>query len=126
MTGAHGTFGINVDQGIVWFIDVASASLKAASLWGVQNPPVDQLPALRQMSDLAWGFWHEAHGGSNLGHITKFIVPQIINEDTLSVIKQALETYEVPEGQERLTALPAWPGVTFDIETDQGKALLGK
>ncbi|XPT03569.1 Mitochondrial import inner membrane translocase subunit tim8 [Ascochyta lentis] len=124
-TGAHGTFGINVDQGIVWFIDVASAPLKASSLWGVEEPPADQLPALRQMSDLAWGFWHEAHAGSNLGHITKFIVPQIINQDTLDVIKQALATYAVPEGQQRLAAVPTWPGVTFDIETDQGKALLG-
>lgn len=78
------------------------------------------------MSDLAWGFWHEAHSGSNLGHITKFIVPQIINEETLSVIKQALETYTVPEGQVRVTTLPTWPGITFDIETDQGKALLGR
>ncbi|KZM28677.1 uncharacterized protein EKO05_0009934 [Ascochyta rabiei] len=124
-TGAHGTFGINVNEGIVWFIDRASAPLKAASLWGVENPPVDQLPALRQMSDLAWGFWHEAHGGSNLGHITKFIIPQIINQDTVGAIQQALATHTVPEGQQRLTAVPTWPGVTFDIETDQGKALLG-
>ncbi|KAJ4347557.1 Mitochondrial import inner membrane translocase subunit tim8 [Ascochyta clinopodiicola] len=124
-TGAHATFGVNVHEGILWFIDRASAPLKAASLWGVEKPPVDQLPALRQMSDLAWGFWHEAHGGSNLGHITKFIIPQIINQDTIGVIERVLATYIVPDGQQRLTAVPIWPGVTFDVETDQGKALLG-
>ena len=107
------------------FIDVASAPKKAAELWKVEKAPADQLPALRQMSDLSWGFWHEAHGGRNLGHITKFIVPQIINDETLRLIDQALKTYEVPEGKDRLDTLPAWPGLTFDIDTDQGKALLG-
>lgn len=126
ITGAHGTFGVNVAEGIVWFIDVASASLKAASLWGVPNPPVEQLPALRQMSDISWGFWTRAHGGSDLGRINKFIVPQIINEITLRLIDEALKTYIVPQGQERLTAVPTWPGITFDIETDQGQALLGE
>lgn len=125
MTGAHATFGINVEQGVLVFVDVASASLKAAAIWGVQKPPVDQLPALRQMSDLAWGFWHEAHGGSDLGHITKFIVTQVVNGITNRLIDQALQTYIVPDGPERLTAVPTWPGINFDIETEQGKALLG-
>ena len=125
-TGAHGTFGINIDEGAVLFIDVASARLKAAELWRVDKPPANQLPELRQMSDLSWGFWYEAHDGSDLGHITKFIVPQIINENTLRLINQALQTYIVPGGEERVAAVPEWPGISFDVETEQGKALLGK
>lgn len=78
------------------------------------------------MSDLSWGFWYEAHGGSDLGHITKFVVPQVINDVTLRLIDTALESYDVPADEERPTAIPEWPGITFDIDTDAGKALLGK
>ncbi|KAJ4993437.1 hypothetical protein SVAN01_00985 [Stagonosporopsis vannaccii] len=124
-TGAHGTFGINANEGVVFFIDVASAAHKAAELWGVKDPPKDQLPALRQMSDLSWGYWYLAHGGTNLGHITKFIVPQVINDITLRLINAALESYVVPDGEERITTVPEWPGITFDIETEACKALLG-
>ncbi|KAJ4311116.1 Mitochondrial import inner membrane translocase subunit tim8 [Neodidymelliopsis sp. IMI 364377] len=125
VTGAHGTFGINADEGVIWFIDRSSASLKAASLWKVNDPPADQLPALRQMSDISWGFWNRVHTGSNLGHITKFIIPQVITESTRRLIDQALKTYIVPQGQQRLTDVPTWPGITFSVETEQGQALLG-
>jgi hypothetical protein len=57
----------------VLFIDVASAALKAAQMWGVEKVSVDQRLALQQMPDLSWGFWHQAHSGSNLGHITQMV-----------------------------------------------------
>ena len=49
----------------------------------------------------------------------------IVNDDTLKLIKMALETYQVPEGQQRYTLLPKWPGLVFEIETEEGKAMLG-
>lgn len=110
----------------MFLIDVASAPRRAAQLWGVDEAPKDQLPALRQISDIAWGFWHQAHGGSDLGHITKFIVPQVINEITVRLIDQALQTYDVPDGEERHESVPEWPGISFHIDTLPGKALLGK
>lgn len=78
------------------------------------------------MSDLSWGFWYQAHHGSALGYITKFIVPQIVNDITLRLIDEALKTYDVPDGEMRITAVPEWPGITFDIETEACKALLGE
>ena len=49
----------------------------------------------------------------------------IVNDDTLKLIKMALKTYHVPEGQQRYTLVPRWPGLVFDIETEEGKAMLG-
>lgn len=95
-------------------------------MWGVDVAPKDQLPDLRQISDIAWGFWHQAHGGSDLGHTTKFIVPQVINDITTRLISQALENYDVPDDEERYDTVPEWPGITFSIDTPPGKALLGE
>lgn len=50
----------------------------------------------------------------------------IVNDETLNLIRQALKTYKVPEGQQRYNSLPRWPGLVFAIETDEGKAMLGK
>lgn len=49
----------------------------------------------------------------------------VINLDTLRLIGLALKSYEVPTGQQRYTILPKWPGLEFDIETPEGKAMLG-
>lgn len=108
------------------FIDVLSASQSAVEEWGVEKAPIDELPALRTISDLSWGFWYDAHHGSNLGHITKFIVPQIINDITTLLVEGVLASYHVPDGEQRVTELPKWPGITFDIGTEEGKALLGE
>lgn len=125
-TGAHGTFGINVEEGALFLIDVASGPRTAARIWDVDPVPKDQLPGMRQISDLAWGFWYQAHGGLNLGHITKFIVTQVINQVTERLIDQALKTYEIIDGEEQHEAVPEWPCITFGIDTPSGKALLGE
>jgi hypothetical protein len=52
-------------------------------------------------------------------------VYDITNDETLELIKMALKTYQVPEGQQRYTFLPNWPGLVFDIETEECKAMLG-
>lgn len=94
----------------------------AEGAWGVKFPPVDQLPELRQMSDLAWGIWRRVHpSGSGLSNINYFVVAQIVNTKTRELIAEALEA-----GQDRVTTVPVWPGVTWDIESEQGAAMLGK
>ena len=49
-----------------------------------------------------------------------------MNKETQRLIEQSLELYTVPDGQQRVTELPKWPGLTFDIETEAGQAMLGK
>lgn len=127
MTGAYSVIGVNARDGVISFLDVRSAEKGASMTWGVEKPPINELPKLRQISDLAWGFWNRAHPGKeNLNQISKFLVHDIINQDTLDLIKRALATYKVPDGQQRYTRLPKWPGLVFDIETEEGKAMLGE
>lgn len=73
-----------------------------------------------------WGFWNRAHpDGVGINNINKFLVHNVINSDILKLIKMALKTYQVPQGQQRYTILPKWPGLEFDIDEPEGKALLG-
>ncbi|KAF3009504.1 hypothetical protein E8E13_003824 [Curvularia kusanoi] len=125
MTGAYSHIGVNARDGVISFFNVMSAERGAAHYWGVDQPSVEELPKLRQISDLAWGFWKRAHpDGAGLNNINKFLVHDIINPDTLDLMRLALQSYEVPEGQ-RYTYIPAWPGIEFDMETPEGKSMLG-
>jgi hypothetical protein len=62
--------------------------------------------------------------GAGLNNINKSLVHDITNDETLELIKMALKTYQVPEGQQRYTFLPNWPGLVFNIETEECKAML--
>lgn len=73
-----------------------------------------------------WAFWKRAHkGDAGLSNIQKFHVHDAVNEDTLRLVNVALKTYQVPEGDSRHTRLPKWPGLIFNIETEEGKVMLG-
>lgn len=77
---------------------------------------------MRQISDLAyvtlsnfikftdrhsWGFWNRAHqNDAGLDNDNKFLVHDVINADTLKLIKLALKSYPVPEEQQRYAFLP--------------------
>ena len=74
------------------------------------------------MSDMAWGMWRRVHpGGTGLDNIRYFVVNQVLNKDTQGLIAEALKAAQDP-----VTGVPEWPGVTWDIETPQGAAMLGK
>lgn len=121
-TYAKAIMASNADDGVVFFIDRRSAVSGAAGAWGVKTAPVDQLPELRQMSELAWGMWRHVHpSGASLGNIKYFIVNQVVNTETQGLIAEALNV-----GGNPVAALPKWPGMTWDIESPQGAALLGK
>lgn len=112
----------NADDGVVFFIDRRSAVSGAEGAWGVKFLPVDQLPELRQMSDLAWGIWRRVHpSGIGLDNINYFVVAQIVNTETRELIVEALDA-----GQNHESTAPVWPGVTWDIESEQGAAMLDK
>lgn len=74
----------------------------------------------------SWAFWNRAHkDNTGLDNIQKFHVHCVVNKDTLRLVNMALKTYQVPDGDTRPTRLPKWPGLVFDIETNEGKAMLG-
>ena len=64
--------------------------------------------------------------GQDLNHINLFLVHDIRNKATQDLIAEALKTYKVPEGQKRATKVPMWPGLTFNTDTEEGAAMLGK
>lgn len=82
------------------------------------NPPIsgDDLPALRASSDLLWGIWQMVTGQPDKAkNLQSLFSISITNEEALSIIKRAL-------GDDKLKA---WPGTSFSLSSDQGKALLG-
>lgn len=104
-----------------------SAVSGAKKAWGVDIPPADQLPELRQMSDMAWGIWRRVHPNSEgLDNIKYFFVNQIVNGVTQALIAEALKTYTAQSGQGRVDEVPEWPGLTWSVDTQEGAAMLGK
>jgi hypothetical protein len=69
------------------------------------------------MADIFWAHWFK--GNTDVANINYFWVQGIANLDTQSIIASALRG--VNEEQ-----LKHWPGTTFSMDTEEGKALLGK
>ena len=84
-----------------------------------RQPPVtkpEELPQLRQASDIAFAAWTLAAGART--NQLKYIIPYSIrNVETGAVVQSALNNVK----QE----LKPWPGVTFSMDSDEAKALLG-
>jgi hypothetical protein len=89
-----------------------------------RNPPVSgaALPALRQSSDIFWPYWakYTAENSQSIHGIRYFLVSEITNAESLSIIEQAL--------QKTKNVLGPWPGVSFEYEKQytEFSALLGK
>jgi hypothetical protein len=100
-------------------IDLKGPQAAAQHLWSWEPQP-DQLPRLRALSDLYWGYWlwHNSMDGTSVSNINAYVVYSVRNTVTKQVIDRALET----RGVERLTS---WPGTYFAIESAEGNALLG-
>ncbi|KAF2243987.1 hypothetical protein BU26DRAFT_569871 [Trematosphaeria pertusa] len=98
-------------------------SLSSYAPWHMaqqQVPPVTVLPKLKAYSDITFLQWYGSHGSDNreAAQNIKFVFQTPIeNADTKAIITQAL----FKAGKE----LRPWPGVTFSMHTDEGKALLG-
>jgi hypothetical protein len=114
--------------------------LKAAELlWTdrIQNPITSlDLPWLRSSSDIAWGFWNRATVRKlQLKNIHYLMACDIVNEETLEIIKRALKKHkelqppsEHPEDpdSDKGDGVKNWPGTTFILNGDDlGMALLG-
>jgi hypothetical protein len=76
---------------------------------------IDELPALRSMADLLWGFWFR--NNPDIKNIKYMWSQGVTNEQTATIIATALKN----TGKE----MDGWPGTTFDMNTPEGQALLG-
>lgn len=86
-------------------------------MWGVPSVKLDELPALRQSSDIAWGLWNR-HSKESLSNINYFFTVAIVNTETRKIISRAMDN----AGQR---ILPKAPGYTFRAGNENFLALLG-
>lgn len=86
----------------------------AERFWG-EKPKTEDLPALRTMADMLWGFWYRDN--DKVKDIRYFWSQGVTNEDTAAIVATVLKN----AGQE----LKPWPGIEFQMDTMEGKALLG-
>jgi hypothetical protein len=84
---------------------------------------VPHLPRLmlQQWSDVAYLAWERAckEANTDISNIRYFFRNQVVNRRTLEVIEQVLKRH----GRSR-DGIGGWPGVHFDMSTDDGKAIL--
>jgi hypothetical protein len=59
-----------------------------------------------------------------LKNIKYILAHDVVNEETQALLHLAMQTYEVPPGQERHEDIPTWPGVDFYMWSEEGKATL--
>ncbi|KAI8936181.1 hypothetical protein NX059_006614 [Plenodomus lindquistii] len=113
-TGGYYEMGVNGAQGGVMTFARYSPAHRALD----RDPPVppEQLPALKQSSDLLWAIWQAHVPETQQHHINFFMSLSIENDETLAIIKRALDS----TGQ----VLSRW-GAKFDVQSVEGKALLG-
>jgi hypothetical protein len=117
-TGASYSFTVNLADGIIIGLNRESPRWAAKE----RNPPVpnNELPLLKQFSDVAWISWKLNHEGSGvpLNHLKYFMSTSVTNVETVRVLKRALEANG--------WVLEKWPGHTFERIWPETKAILGK
>jgi hypothetical protein len=101
---------------MVTLMNVITPGYSAQRLWQ-RKPASDELPQIRSISDVAWGFWNRA---GNVQGIKYLMVAMVMNEDTRNIIRQAHESL-TPKRSETAT----WPGFDFATHTPAGQAILG-
>lgn len=83
------------------------------------KPPPEELPKLRNQSDILWGYWYDNTNKFDRRNIRLFLAIDVRNKETEKVVEYCLRK----EGKQ-LEECP-WPGGTFSTDTVEGKALLG-
>jgi hypothetical protein len=129
-TGAHAVIATNPTAGLVTFIDLLSPPKAAVQYWKVDPVDSAELPELRSMSDIAWGFWNRVASPDKLGSIKYFIFTAVSNPELKNVIiPRALKIMNAEDGKHQ-----AWPGTEFRVgsaaaskeEKEAAEALVGK
>jgi hypothetical protein len=104
---------VNQRQGVIFVQYAANPAWEVEQSRG-SKPTEDELPALRTAADIFWGYWYRDNA-FNLANIRYFWVQGVSNP---SLIYMALDR---TGAQRNLN----WPGVNFELDTEEGKALLG-
>jgi hypothetical protein len=117
ITGGTFQFGINREAGMVTLTNVISPAYSAEKYVWKRKPASNELPQIRSIADVAWGFWNRA---GNVKNIKYLMVAMIMNQETRDLIRQAHETLEPKRSQTEV-----WPGYDFGMDTPAGQALLG-
>jgi hypothetical protein len=79
-----------------------SPAYAAADLWETQMA-IDQLPKLRFLTEVLWGYWNRDN--ANIRNINWYIVQVVENEDAVKIIARA------PKNRKK--ALTPWPSTRF-------------
>ncbi|KAI4949426.1 hypothetical protein J4E91_005165, partial [Alternaria rosae] len=119
-TAGFVTAFVNPDIGALFFLRRGSPAFEARNLWGLEDQhtvPLDELPALRMSSDLAWAFWRRA-SGDRLWNIKLIGSLTVVNSETEKIIDRAMKRTALDE-------VPVWPGVDYLYNTDSYLAILG-
>ncbi|KAG9387779.1 Vacuolar amino acid transporter protein 1 [Pyrenophora tritici-repentis] len=119
VTNAEHSIGANAESGALYVMQISSAAKAARQLWK-RAPLVEELPAIRSVSDIAWAFWNRVHQDGGLDNIKYLFFMMIINKETNQYVKRALDTLSPPKEE-----ADGWAGNDFAMDTDEGKALLG-
>ncbi|CAO2650677.1 Nn.00g019690.m01.CDS01 [Neocucurbitaria sp. VM-36] len=118
VTGAEYNIGVNGKQGGIIAFKRYGPADRAKKM--VPPVPEDQFPPLKSSSDIIWALWEklllpDAHLRDQ-GNINFFISLSIENAETIQILKRALS-----QVNSDLTRA----GRTFDMITEEGKAILG-
>ncbi|KAI4658649.1 uncharacterized protein J4E79_006407 [Alternaria viburni] len=113
-TGAYYRFAFNAEQGAIYGHNFL-APWPAAMDTYAEGFPADQLPLLRQASDIMAAFWLRNPNPKSLKY---WFGSNIINTETVPVINRIL----VSKGYKEV---PEWPGVQVDESSEEYLALLG-
>ncbi|KAJ4355814.1 Mitochondrial import inner membrane translocase subunit tim8 [Didymosphaeria variabile] len=114
-TGAEMQIGINPVGGVVLMQYVTSPATAALNVWN-KKATLDELPALRHLSDVMWGAWNREN--ADISKIKYFWVQGVGNTNSKAVIARALKA----AGKE----LEKWPGTTLDMTDNGALAILGE
>lgn len=96
------------------FLDSPKSSASREWYGNKKDPDNALLPHLKLLSDVLWGYW--VRDNPNVKNIRYFFMLGISNDLTNQLIASCL--------QKAKKQLSEWPGVSFDISTDEGHALL--
>ncbi|KAF2263948.1 hypothetical protein CC78DRAFT_602932 [Lojkania enalia] len=100
---------------------VGQAKYSPKYMGAKQDPPVSIYPALKTWADIAFLQWQELHSqinsGANIGNVKYIFSSPVENDECVRLIDETLKK----SGNER----KKWPGVTFDADSDEAKALIG-
>ena len=102
-------------DGAIVGLDLSSPRVGALEYWGYA-PTAGTLPALHYCADFYWHYW--AHNNPNVRNLRIYMAHSVINDNTVRLVSRAFKNLG-------LTALKPWPGVSFEVGTDEFKALVG-